>query len=187
MYSHQQRKRFETEILVHLEQAYNLARWLLRDPVEAEDIVQQSCIRAYKAFGRYRGENPVGWLLTIVRNTSYNYLRQKKKHRNLVSFDEAVHAHDEDSSNPCSIRLDPEQLHEISAKQSLVKSAMNKLSAEYRETLYLREIAGYSYKEIASIIELPIGTVMSRLSRARCQLRKVLLSKQQQERSNAVS
>lgn len=187
MHSIRLRKRFETEILVHMEQAYNLARWLLRDPVEAEDIVQQSCIRAYKAFARYRGESPVGWLLTIVRNTSYNYLKQKKKHQNLVSFDEAIHAHDEDSDvNPCHISLDPEQLHEISAKQSLVKTAMNKLSAEYRETIYLREIAGYSYKEIASIVELPIGTVMSRLSRARCQLRKVLLNEQQQERTNAV-
>ena len=187
MHSTRLRKRFETEILVHLEQAYNLARWLLRDPVEAEDIVQQSCIRAYKAFARYRGESPAGWLLTIVRNTSYNYLKQKKKHQNLVSFDEAIHTHDEDSDvNPCHISLDPEQLNEISAQQSLVRTAMNKLSAEYCETIYLREIAGYSYKEIASIIELPIGTVMSRLSRARCQLRKILLNEQQQERTNAV-
>jgi RNA polymerase sigma-70 factor (ECF subfamily) len=181
------RKQFETEILVHLEQAYNLARWLLRDPVEAEDIVQQSCIRAYKAFGRYRGENPVGWLLTIVRNTSYSYLQQKKKHQNLVSFDEAVHAYAEDGDvTSCHISLDPEQLNEISAKQGLVRSAINKLSTEYRETIYLREIAGYSYKEIAIIVELPIGTVMSRLSRARCQLRKILVNNKQQESPNAL-
>jgi len=186
MHNKQLRQRFDTEILVHLEQAYNLALWLLHDRADAEDIVQQSCIRAYKGFARFRHDNPAGWFMTIVRNTSYNHLKQQKQRQNLISFDEAIHGDKTDNIVTCQISLDPQQINEISAQQELVRTAINKLSIEYREVIYLREIAGYSYKEIATIIELQIGTVMSRLSRARCQLRKILLNQQRKEQSNAM-
>ena len=108
-----QRQQFEAEILVHLDKAYNLARWLLRDGSEAEDIVQQACIRAFRAWPRFRGENPLGWLLTIVRNTSFNHLKSKQNTSNLVSFDEALHHDDQHEITPCSIQLDPSQLLEL--------------------------------------------------------------------------
>jgi len=187
MHSKKLRKRFESVILVHLGQAYNLAMWLLHDSTDAEDIVQQSCIRAYKGFSQFRNDNAAGWFLTIVRNTSYNHLKQKQKAQNLVSFDEMAHSSDESAqSTLCTLSLNPEQLMEIGAQKGLVKKSMSKLSPENREIIYLREIAGYSYKEIASIVELPIGTIMSRLSRARCQLRKILINQQAKEQANAV-
>lgn len=145
----------------HLGAGYNLARWLVRSPQDAEDIVQESYLRAFRAFERYRGGDPRAWLLSIVRNTSYSWLRRRGE---LVegSLDPADFADD--------VALGPEA-RLISQSDGLVlRHALDRLPVEYREVMVLRELEGLSYREIAEITGAPLGTVMSRLSRARRQL-----------------
>jgi RNA polymerase sigma factor (sigma-70 family) len=162
-----EREQFERALLPHLDAAYNLARWLTRDDHDAEDLVQASYLRALRFFGGYHGSNNRAWLLTIVRNTCYTWLKQNRARGTARPFDEEIHGAGPES-------MDPErQLLREDQKQS-VRRAVEELPVDLREVIVLREMEGLSYKEIAAIAEIPQGTVMSRLARARERLRQRL-------------
>jgi RNA polymerase sigma-70 factor (ECF subfamily) len=149
-------------LLPHLDSAYNLARWLVRNAEDAEDVVQEAYLRAFNS-SSFRGGNARAWLLTIVRNTSYNWLRARG-HPAISQFDEEIH------TNAAAIR-NPEQLLLQNADAHLVETVLNQLPVRFREMLVLRELEGLSYREISEILGVPIGTVMSTLSRARHRFR----------------
>lgn len=153
--------RFEQAVLPHLDAAYNLARWLARNEHDAEDIVQESYLRAFKFFAGFRGENARAWLLTIVRHTCYTWLKENRLPANAATpFDENVHGDIESAANQELLLLQKVDIR-------LVREAMHELPMEFREVLVLREMEGLSYKEIAEMESVPLGTVMSRLARAR--------------------
>lgn len=160
--------RFEQAVLPHLDAAYNLARWLTRNEADAEDVVQEAYLRAFKFFGGFHGENSRAWLLTIVRNTSYTWLQQNRAHELTTEFDEEIHSIESD--NPETMLLER-------ADRALLKQALEELPVEFREVVVMRELEGLSYKEIAGMIDVPIGTVMSRLARARKRLWRCLTSR----------
>ena len=151
-------------LLPHLDSAYNLARWLVRNGEDAEDVVQEAYLRAFQYAGGFRGCDARAWLLTIVRNTAYRWLRKTRAYEPAVLFDEEIHTSGVETSNP-------EQLLLQNADERLVEQAMNDLPVRFREILVLREFEGLSYREIADVMHVPIGTVMSTLSRARSRFR----------------
>ena len=167
-------RRFEQVMLPHLGAAYNLARWLTRDEHEAEDIVQESYLRALRFFGGFRGSDGRAWLLTVVRNTCFSWMKTVRAHA-LPPFDEMTYS-------PECEALEPSQLFERQANVEEVRSAVEQLPVEFREVLVLRELEGMSYKEIAAVIDIPMGTVMSRLTRARRRLQDILSRKMDEER-----
>ena len=158
---------FEAMMLPHLDAAHNLAKWLLRKEQDAQDVVQEAYLRAFKSFSGFHGSNGRAWLLTIVRNTSYTLLKNNKAVDLTTTFDEEIHAPGYDSASPATILE-----HAEDAK--LISEAMDELPAEFREILALRHQEGLSYKEIADIAQIPPGTVMSRLARARGKLKECL-------------
>jgi len=158
---------FEAMMLPHLDAAHNLAKWLLRNEQDAQDVVQEAFLRAFKSFGGFHGSNGRAWLLTIVRNTSYTLLKKNRVADLTTPFDEEIHASDDESVNAATIL-------ERSEDAELIREAMDELPAESREILTLRHQEGLSYKEIADIAQIPPGTVMSRLARARAMLKKYL-------------
>lgn len=164
-------------MLPHLNAAYNLAKWLVRDARDAEDVVQTAYLRAFEAFGGYVSGNSAGWILTIVRNTAYTWLDKQKRTNNLVSFNEVMHSHQNEAPNPLrmTVLLDPETLAVQAADRAVLLDAIDRLPVEFREVLLLREVEGCSYKEIAEITRVPTGTIMSRLSRARRQLQEYFM------------
>jgi len=155
-----ERLRFERAVLPHLDAAYNLARWLLANDHDAEDLVQDSYLRAYKFFASFRGQEPRAWLLAIVRNTCFTWLKRTGAHGSAQSFDENVHGTDRAA-------VEPAQRLIAAADRELVRRAIESLAPEYREVIVLRELEGLSYKEVATVVGIPLGTVMSRLSRGR--------------------
>jgi len=158
---------FEAMMLPHLDAAHNLARWLLRNEEDAQDVVQEAYLRAFKAFRGFHGSNGRAWLLTIVRNTSYTLLKKNHAVDLTTTFDEEIHASRQESLTPAAIL-------EHSEDAKLMREAINELPAEFREILTLRHQEGLSYKEIADITQVPPGTVMSRLARARAKLKECL-------------
>jgi RNA polymerase sigma factor (sigma-70 family) len=158
---------FEAVMLPHVDAAHNLARWLLRNEQDAQDVVQEAFLRAFKSFGGFHGSNGRAWLLTIVRNTSYTLLKKNRVVDLTTPFDEEVHVSGHESVSPATIL-------EHSEDAELIREAMDELPAEFREILALRHQEGLSYKEIADIAQIPPGTVMSRLARARAKLREYL-------------
>ena len=164
--------RFEKTIMPHLDAAYNLARWLTRNEHDAQDVVQDAFLRALKFFRSFRGENSRSWLLSIVRNTTYTWLQKNRKKELATVFDEELHDVEDPSSNPEALLLKNSDRGEI-------MQALEQLPVEFREIMVLRELEGMSYKEISEIAEIPIGTVMSRLARARRQLQQSLASRVQ--------
>ena len=158
---------FEQVILPHLDAAYNLARWLLRRDQDAEDVVQEACLRAFNAFGQFHGGEARSWLLTIVRNASYTWLTRNREWAPTASFDEALHDVATDEFNPQTIL-------EQRGDRDAVKRAIEELPVEFREVLVLREFEGLSYQQLAAVADLPVGTVMSRLARARQRLQRSL-------------
>lgn len=158
---------FEQTILPHLGAAYNLARWLTRNDTDAEDVVQEAYLRAFKFFGSFRGGDSRAWLLTIVRNTCYTWRQQNRTKELTTVFDEELHGTENEISNPETILSE-------NLNAELLKKALDKLPVEFREVLILRELEGFSYKEIADVANVPLGTVMSRLARARKQLQQTL-------------
>jgi len=161
---------FEAVMLPHLDAAHNLARWLLRNEQDAQDVVQEAFLRAFKSFGGFHGSNGRAWLLAIVRNTSYTLLKKNRVVDLTTPFDEEIHTAGHESVSPATIL-------EHSENAELIKEAMNELPAEFREILALRHQEGLSYKEIADIAQIPPGTVMSRLARARAKLREYLAAR----------
>jgi len=187
MLSKKDRQRFERLTMPHLSQAYNLARWLVKDPAEAEDIVQTAYMKAFEAFHHFTGNNTTAWMMTIVRNTAYNWLSKQKRNSNLISFDEILHgAEHEQEPGQYAININPEQVLHIAASKTQLAQLMARLPTEFREVLFLREIEGYSYQEITDITQVPKGTVMSRLSRARQQMQKLCLEQQKREQANGM-
>ncbi len=154
---------YEQAILPHLDAAYSLARWLLRDPDAASDVVQDACLRALQHFASFRGDDARAWLLQIVRNTAYTRLRARSG-RQEVSLDESDTHPGLDVADPA-----PGPEEQLATRQDLAQldAALAALPVELRECLVLCELEQLSYKEIARITEVPIGTVMSRLWRAR--------------------
>jgi RNA polymerase sigma-70 factor (ECF subfamily) len=157
-----------TVLITHLGAAYNLARWLMRDETEAEDAVQEAYLRAISHFESFRGGDGRAWLLTIVRNSCFNRLRQKGSSGPSTDFDEAVHSFGHQTANPEAELLQAE-------RAELLRKSLDELPDTYREVIVLRELEQLSYREIASIAGVPLGTVMSRLNRARQQLQQVIL------------
>jgi RNA polymerase sigma-70 factor, ECF subfamily len=160
---------FERLMLPHLDAANNLARWLLRDAHAAEDAVQEACLRAFRALDRFRGDDGRAWLLTIVRNVCYSHLRQQRREPAAAEFDEDAHGSMDDPAEE-----NAQAWHEV--KSELLRQALEKLPAEFREVIVLHELEGLAYREIAAVAEIPIGTVMSRLARARQKLRTELFA-----------
>ncbi len=158
--------RFENLIMPHLDAAYNLARWMTRHEQDAQDVVQEAVMRAYKYFDGYHGGNAKSWLLAIVRNTCYTWLRQNRAQIPTVSLDDALEVADD------SLIVE-ERCFQNLTKETL-KKALEEMPLEFREILVLRELEGLSYKEISETTDLAIGTVMSRLSRARQKLQGLL-------------
>lgn len=179
------RLRFERTMLVHHHAAYNLALWLLRDPADAEDIVQTAYMKAFEHFASFRGGNAAGWMLTIVRNTAYNWLQKAKRNSNLISFDEVLHSNTE-HSQPSFGTMNPEETLSAIASGTQIMAAIERLPVEYREVFFLREIEGFSYQEIAETTQVPKGTVMSRLSRARAQLQTLLTEQSKREKTHVL-
>jgi RNA polymerase sigma-70 factor (ECF subfamily) len=154
-------------MLPHLDAAYNLARWLTGDGHDAEDVVQEAFLRAYRSFDGFRGEDGRAWLLAVVRNTAYTWLKRNRAHEPAASFDEEVHVTGGEAWNP-------ERLALQRAAQEELRAALDQLPVPFREVIVLRELEGLSYKEIAAVADIPLGTVMSRLTRARARLQQTL-------------
>ncbi len=152
-------------MLPHLNSAANLARWLLRDRADSEDVVQEAMLRAYRFFHQFHGGDARAWLLQIVRNSCYTWLEKNRSADLMTEFNEEVHQHP--SPNP-------ETLAAQTDDRERLKRALESLPARAREVLVLRELEGCSYKEIAEITGIPIGTVMSTLARARQRLYRTL-------------
>jgi RNA polymerase sigma-70 factor, ECF subfamily len=161
---------FEQAMLPHLDAAHNLARWLLRNEQDAQDVVQEAYLRAFRSFGGFRGTSGRAWLLTIVRNTSYTLLKKNRGADLTTPFDEEIHASGHESASPAT-------LLEHAEDSELVKNAMEELPAEFREILILRHQESLSYNEIGETLRIPIGTVMSRLARARGKLKEYLAAR----------
>ena len=160
---------FEEIVLPHLDAAYNLARWLAGNDRDAEDIAQEACLRAYRFFDGFRGGDPRAWLLAIVRRTAWTWLERNRRGSDAVEFDEAVH------DGP-DLRPDPSDLLARAGDIKSVREAIASLPESFREALVLRELEGLSYKQIAEITAAPVGTVMSRLARARALLQAALVN-----------
>lgn len=154
---------FEQLMLPHLDAAYNLASWLLRDRRDAEDAIQDACLRAYRGFGSFRGDDGRAWLLTIVRNVCYSRLRKRSRGPEEVAFEEEVHGAAGEGESASALAW-------AEVRSELLQRALERLAPEYREVVVLHEIEGLAYKEIAAVAGIPIGTVMSRLARARGRL-----------------
>jgi RNA polymerase sigma factor (sigma-70 family) len=165
---------FEQVVLPHLDAAYNLARWLVRNPHDAEDVVQEACLRAVRFFGGYQEGNARAWLLRIVRNTAYSFLEKKRPVELAEEFDETIHVRE-------SVERDAETALLQSVGSRILQEALEGLPVRFREALILRELEGLSYKEIAEVMDIPIGTVMSSLARGRTQLRERLLHRSGKE------
>jgi RNA polymerase sigma factor (sigma-70 family) len=163
--------RFDRLVLPHLDAAYNLARWLARDPHQAQDVVQEACVRALRFLDSCKGEDGRAWLLAIVRNTFFTAWRKRP-------LEESHSGLDDDSplwSNSSEAwDLDPAIVFSRKADRERIDRALARLPLEYREALVLRELEELSYKEIAEVLSVPTGTVMSRLSRARAMLARHL-------------
>ena len=157
--NHTSRPNFDEVVVPHLDAAYRLARWLTRNEHDAEDVVQEASLRAFRYLQTFSGSNARGWFLRIVRNTCYGSFGRKPLQPTDV-FDEEQHSSGELANTPESLMLQ-------AADAMLIDQALSDLPDRFRELLVLREIEGFSYQELADILGIPIGTVMSGLSRAR--------------------
>ena len=159
---------YEEALLPHLDAAYNLARWLTRDDRDAEDVVQEAYLRAFKHFDAFKGGDARPWLLAIVRNTYYTWIQRNRLPEVSTPFDEETDTHISDVP-------DPEKLLLQEIDRQILRRALRKLPAEFREVIVLREFEELSYKQIAEVIQVPVGTVMSRLARARKRLAQLVI------------
>ncbi|HEY8258962.1 MAG TPA: sigma-70 family RNA polymerase sigma factor [Gemmatimonadales bacterium] len=163
-------ERFEAVVLPHLNAAYGLARYLMRNDADADDVVQEALLRAFRYFGGFRGEQASqsrAWVLAIVRNMASTWRRRRRADEAATEFDETVHSAAVDGEHPAA------ELERQDSRETLAQ-ALDGLPPNLREVIVLREIEGLSYKEIGEVVDVPIGTVMSRLSRARKRLQEAL-------------
>jgi RNA polymerase sigma factor (sigma-70 family) len=165
---------FEEAVLPHLDAAHNLARWLTRNDADADDVVQEAYLRAFKFFGGFHGADGRSWLLAIVRNTCYTWMQHNRSPELTVSLDDDVHEIESKDLNPEALLLQ-------SADAQMVRQALEDLPVEFREVLVLRELEEMSYRDIATITDLPLGTVMSRLARGRKRLQLALTNQKHAE------
>jgi RNA polymerase sigma factor (sigma-70 family) len=158
---------FEDSVLPHLDAAYNLARWLTRNDRDAEDVVQEAYLRAFKYFGNFKGGDARPWLLAIVRNTYHNWIKHNRIPEIEITFEEETHPHTLDT-------IDPEFLLLREHERQIVRRALRELPTEFMEVIVLREFEELSYRQIADVAQIPVGTVMSRLARARRRLAELI-------------
>jgi len=168
------RASFEKSVLPHLDAAYNLAHWLTRNDTDAEDVVQEAYLRAFRFFGGFHGADGRSWLLAIVRNTCYTWMQRNRSPELTNTLDDDLHEIESKDLNPEALLLQ-------SADIQMVRQALAELPVEFREVLVLREFEEMSYREIAGITELPLGTVMSRLARGRKRLQQALTNEMHAE------
>jgi RNA polymerase sigma factor (sigma-70 family) len=152
--------RFEATVLVHLDAAYNLARWIVVDDATAQDCVQEACVKAMRSFDSRTGPSAKAWFMAVVRNASLDALRERRRRGIEDEFDEAALAIASDAEGP-------DAAHERAVEAHLVRAEIARLPVDMREVIVLRELEELSYKEISAIVKIPIGTVMSRLARGR--------------------
>ena len=155
--------RFELLVVPHMKAAYNLARWLTRNDHDAEDVVQEAYLRAYRFFDGFHGGDSRAWLFAIVRNTCVTWMQQNRR----LTFEEDLDEKQAPEPSPEALVMD-------TVDREALRRAIEDLPVEFREAIVLRELEGLSYKEIGAITNVPVGTVMSRLSRARARLIRVL-------------
>ena len=161
---------FEEVVLPHLAAAYNLARWLIRNDHDAEDAVQEAYLRAFRSFDGFRGASEGRtWLLTIVRNTCYTRLKRDPRAEITEAFDEEIHGVEDDARSPEAMLVERANVQRL-------RQALAELSPEFREVIVLRELEEMSYQQIAELAAIPLGTVMSRLARARQRLQLLMNS-----------
>src|SRR6267378_2145939 len=171
-----ERERFERLVMPHQDAAFNFARWLLRSHADAEDVSQEAMVRAYRFFRGFRGGDARAWLLQIVRNACYTWLEKNRAVDLTTEFDEELHPQPS---------VSPETLAIAGDNRERLTRALEELPVRFREVLILRELEGCSYKEIAAITSVPIGTVMSALARARQRLQRVLTQPTVQQKQAA--
>jgi RNA polymerase sigma factor (sigma-70 family) len=167
--------RFEAVVLTHLDAAYNLARWLTRDAAGADDAVQEACLRAFRFFDNMHGPSPKAWFMAIVRNACLDWLKDQRARGADVPYDDDLHADGAVESTEITVARD--------ADAHWVRAGIAALPREYREVLVLRELEELSYKEISAIVDVPMGTVMSRLARGRDLLQQRLTQARARRRS----
>jgi RNA polymerase sigma-70 factor, ECF subfamily len=165
--SREKSARFNLLLEPHLDAAYNYARWLARNDNDAEDVTHDAVLRALEYLDGFKGDRIRPWLLTIVRNTFYTWLKKNRPVEMVESLDEETHCVPEEAADPQAQAL-------RNADRRLLAAAIGRLPREYREPLILREMEDFSYKEIGALLEIPIGTVMSRLARARKKIEEIL-------------
>lgn len=178
-------EQFERVVLPHLDAAYNLARWLLGDRHDAQDVVQDACLQAFAAFDRFEERSPRAWLLTIVRRCALRRLETGRRVSNVVAFDETLHSPAEQSPGGWTGPTAPDAAAAQRAELRRVREALAALPGPLREVIVLRELEELSYREIAAVAGVPVGTVMSRLARARQRLRATLAKDGQQREGGA--
>lgn len=171
----QEKIRFEQLVLPHVDAAINLARWLLRNPDDAEDVAQEAVLRAYRFFGGFRGGDARAWLLQIVRNSCYTWLEKRTPVELVTEFNEELHG---------GTSISPETVALQASDRTKLRNALESLPVRAREVIVLRELEGCSYKEISEVTGIPMGTVMSTLSRARERLAQILGGSARKEVSN---
>jgi RNA polymerase sigma-70 factor (ECF subfamily) len=171
------RDRFEEAVLCHLDAAYNLARWLTREEAGAEDALQEACLRAFRFFDSQHGSSPKAWFMAIVRNSCLDWLKEHRQRAAEEEYDDDVHGGTTGGSEQ------PEAAAARTADTRWLHECMAALPREYREVLVLRELEEFSYKEISAIVGVPMGTVMSRISRGRDLLQQRLLEARRRRRS----
>ena len=159
---------FEDAVLPHIDSAYKLARWLTKNDADAQDVVQEAYLRALKFFNSFHGSDSRPWLLTIVRNTCYTWLKRNRP-AEAADLDEAIHLEATEA-------LDPEEILILNSEKRAVREALRTLPLEFREILIMRELEELPYREIAAMAAIPVGTVMSRLARARQKLQAVMVT-----------
>jgi RNA polymerase sigma-70 factor (ECF subfamily) len=184
---HDRKRRFELLALPHLDAAFNLARWLAGNPADAEDVVQEAYLRAFRYFDAWQGGNFRVWLLTIVRNSFFTWAKENRSGRLVFHAETTTGDTAEDATTAWGTPpRDPEALLLERLDGQTLTRLMERLPPEYREVLLLREVEDLAYKEIAEVTGVPIGTVMSRLARARLALRKLWFGEAEAEARHAV-
>jgi RNA polymerase sigma-70 factor (ECF subfamily) len=178
---------FEETVIPHMQAAFNLAYWIVRSREEAEDVVQDAFVRAFRAFAGFDGAAPRPWLLAIVRNVAYRTIESRNRHGNVVVLSEDLKTRGSaDVHDIPSPDRSPEALLVAESERRQLLAALAELPVSYREVVVLRELEGLSYAEIARAVEAPVGTVMSRLSRGRAELRAALARRIAKDGTDAV-